>query len=177
MKFNLLPACDPVCGVTVERPQAAGALPKSLRHVAFLGVACPIGADAWNAVRDLPPALARKTHMQPSYEDGGPSRSGSRRLSRSNPFSTRLSHAADMEDPHPRRPYSCRRHTFLPDALAWSSQCRIFSRSQARLAVFRYGHCLSDCGEFLSLPREDFELLFCIIVGKREEFHRRLHAH
>ena len=44
-------------------------------------------------------------------------------------------------------------------------------------AVFRDGHCLSDCGEFLSLPREYSELPLCILVGEREEFHRRLHAH
>src|ERR1700759_5279119 len=45
-----------------------------------------------------------------------------------------------------------------------------------RLTVFRDGHRLNDCGEFLSLPRKYFELPLCILVGEREEFHRRLCA-
>ena len=39
------------------------------------------------------------------------------------------------------------------------------------------GHFLHDCAKFLSLPREDFELPFPIIVRERKEFHRRFHAH
>jgi hypothetical protein len=45
------------------------------------------------------------------------------------------------------------------------------------LAVFCEGHLLDDCGEFLSLPRENAELPLCAIVGKLEELHRRPHAH
>ena len=37
-------------------------------------------------------------------------------------------------------------------------------------------HFLDDAHEFLSLPREYFELLSCVIIGECEEFHRRLDA-
>jgi hypothetical protein len=53
---------------------------------------------------------------------------------------------------------------------------RHLSSLRSRLAVSHGGHFLDDCGEFLSLPREYFELPLCIIVGEREEFHRRFHA-
>jgi len=42
----------------------------------------------------------------------------------------------------------------------------------ARLTIFRDGHFLNECGEFLSLPSKYFELPLCILVGEREEFHR-----
>jgi hypothetical protein len=42
----------------------------------------------------------------------------------------------------------------------------------SRLAILRGDHLLHDCGEFLSLPCEYFELPLCIFVGECEEFHR-----
>ena len=44
------------------------------------------------------------------------------------------------------------------------------------VSVRRGSHVLDDRGEFLSLPREHFELPLCVLIGEREEFHWRLHV-
>ena len=62
--------------------------------------------------------------------------------------------------------------------MALNSACSLIERKRiSGLPVFRDGHRLHDCAEFLNLPRQYLELPLCIIVGEREEFHRRLHAH